>query len=526
MEEAFRLDPVNAPSYTNTQLTALVLLRVFIGWHLLYEGFVKVINPYWSAGGYLSESKWIFKGIFHRMADTPFLLSVVDFINEWGLILIGLGLMLGALTRIATWSGIFILTLFYVACPPFVGLDYGVPAEGFYLIVNKNLIELLVLILLARFSTGHIFGLDRFYNLLKKEKSTMHDVNGSVPSQDEDRADGSGMKRRDMLKGLVGVPFIGVFAFAFLRKKSFEERHLIDASSGATNQPLIYQDLDELTAPIATGVIKERTFSRIILGGNLLSGNAHARDLIYVNKLVKAYHTKQKIFATMLMAEKAGVNTLLTNPVLANVINEYWDRGIGKIQFISDCVGLNYSIKGFPPSPIQEFLDRIQMAIDKGAIACYIQGETADYYIQNGNTDAIGKAFDLIRKNGVMAGIGAHHIETVKACVDAGFDPDFWMKTLHHHNYWSAGHPKRRDNMYCFDPDGTIEYMEQMKQPWMAFKVMAAGAIHPKDAFRYAFENGADFICAGMYDFQIVEDINIANEILNGKLERKRDWMG
>ena len=182
-------------------------------------------------------------------------------------------------------------------------------------------------------------------------------------------------------------------------------------------------------------------------------------------------------------------------------------------------------VKGFPPSPIQEFLDRIQMAIDKGAIACYIQGETADHYIRNGNTDAIGKAFDLIRQNGVMAGIGAHNINTVKACVEAGFDPDFWMKTLHHHNYWSAAHPKRRDNMYCYDPDGTIEYMEQLKQPWMAFKTMAAGAIHPRDAFRYAFENGADFICAGMYDFQIVEDINITNEILNGKLERKRDWM-
>ncbi|MCK4990164.1 MAG: hypothetical protein KAS29_06745, partial [Bacteroidales bacterium] len=160
-----------------------------------------------------------------------------------------------------------------------------------------------------------------------------------------------------------------------------------------------------------------------------------------------------------------------------------------------------------------------------GAMACYIQGETADYYMGHGNAEAIVKAFDLIKQNGVIAGIGAHRIETMKACVDEGFDPDFWMKTLHHHNYWSAAHPEWHDNMYCFDPDGTIEYMKQLKQPWMAFKVMAAGAIHPSDAFRYAFENGADFICAGMYDFQIVEDINITNEILNGKLERKRDWM-
>lgn len=511
--------------YTRIQLVFLVLLRVAIGWHFLYEGIVKLFIPNWTSGGYLENSRWIFSDIFQWIASAPGVLNLVDSLMVWGLILIGLGLMLGAFTRIATWAGIFILTLFYVAYPPFIGLDYGVPAEGMYLIVNKNLIELLALLLLAKFSTGHILGLDRFYSMYKKEKSTMHDVNAALPAQDENSTDALAMRRREVLKGLAGVPLVGVFAFALLRKKSFEERHLIDASSGATNQPLSFKGLNELSAPISTGVIKNKTFSRIILGGNLLSGNAHARDLIYVNKLVKAYHSKQKIFETMLMAEKAGVNTLLTNPILANIINEYWDRGIGKMQFISDCVGLNYMEKGFPPLPVQKFLDRIQMAIDKGAIACYIQGETADNYIQNGNIDALDKAFELIRKNGVMTGIGAHHINTIKACVDAGFDPDFWMKTLHHHNYWSAENSKWHDNMYCFDPDGTIEYMEQLKQPWMAFKVMAAGAIHPKDAFKYAFENGADFICAGMYDFQIVEDINIANEILSSKLERKREWM-
>ncbi|NIO87773.1 MAG: hypothetical protein GTN68_45285, partial [Candidatus Aminicenantes bacterium] len=93
---------------------------------------------------------------------------------------------------------------------------------------------------------------------------------------------------------------------------------------------------------------------------------------------------------------------------------------------------MNYAAEGATAAPYQEFLDRIQIAIDHGACACYIQGETADYYMKHGNADAIAKAFDLMRKNGVIAGIGAHHIETIKACVAAGFDPDFWMKTLHH----------------------------------------------------------------------------------------------
>ncbi len=81
------------------------------------------------------------------------------------------------------------------------------------------------------------------------------------------------------------------------------------------------------------------------------------------------------------------------------------------------------------------------------------------------------------------------------------------------------------DNLWCADPEATMEYMSALKQPWIAFKTLAAGAILPKEGFTHAFESGADFICVGMYDFQIVDDVNIALEVLNGKLDRKRPWM-
>ena len=106
------------------------------------------------------------------------------------------------------------------------------------------------------------------------------------------------------------------------------------------------------------------------------------------------------------------------------------------------------------------------------------------------------------------------------------FVPDFWMKTMHHHGYWSARHPEEHDNMYCHTPAETAAWMRERPEPWIAFKVMAAGAIHPKEAFRYAYENGADFVCAGMYDFQLVEDVNIALEALGtGLPQRQRQWM-
>jgi hypothetical protein len=79
--------------------------------------------------------------------------------------------------------------------------------------------------------------------------------------------------------------------------------------------------------------------------------------------------------------------------------------------------------------------------------------------------------------------------------------------------------------MFDYDPQETIRYMETLKEPWIAFKVLAAGAIDPATGLKYAFTNGADFVCLGMYDFQIVEDVNIALDTLSGIKDRQRPWM-
>ncbi len=511
-------------SYSPLQLTVLVLLRIAIGWHFLYEGLVKLLSD-WSAAQYLQVSSWVFAPMFHWIADTPIALAIVDFLNIWGLILIGLGLMLGALTRTAAIAGMVLLALYYIANPPFVGLDFGIPAEGNYLWVNKVLVEFFALGIVAMFPSGKLFGLDVFLKRTRKTrtKKMAASQESDVKMPEEQVCFG----RRQLLKGLATVPALGAFGLAFARKhqwQSREERNLADAMTSPSTKLFNPASLNELKGQLPKGKIRDVEFSRLILGGNLLSGWAHSRDLLYVSQLVKAYHNKDKIFATLLMAEKCGINTLLTNPILCTLIDEYWKRNIGNIQFISDCAGLNYD-KGVYAVPFDEYLDRIKRAIDYGAVACYIQGETADYYIQNGLESDLEKAMHYIRDRGVILGVGAHHIETIEACVDYGFDPDFWMKTVHHHNYWSAKAETWHDNKYCFNPGRTIEYMKTLKQPVIAFKTMAAGAIHPQDAFRYAFENGADFVCAGMYDFQMVEDTNIALEVLASDLKRERAWI-
>lgn len=158
----------NISDYSTTQLTALVILRVVIGWHFLYEGIVKVLNPYWSSAGFLLESKGIFKGLATSIVANPGALGFVDFVNKWGLILIGLGLIAGCLTRIASISGMVLLFLYYVFHPPFIGYTYTTPVEGSYLLVNKNLIELFALFVCTMLPTGQIIGLDRLIFVKKK----------------------------------------------------------------------------------------------------------------------------------------------------------------------------------------------------------------------------------------------------------------------------------------------------------------------------------------------------------------------
>lgn len=140
----------------------LVVLRVAIGWHLLYEGIVKLLNPNWSSVGYLMDSKGWFAGIFQNIAGNPALLNVADFLNIWGLILIGLGLVLGLFTRASTIAGIALLALYYISHPALINVTYAIPSEGNYIFVNKNLIEMLTLVVLLLFPTGRIIGIDRF----------------------------------------------------------------------------------------------------------------------------------------------------------------------------------------------------------------------------------------------------------------------------------------------------------------------------------------------------------------------------
>lgn len=150
----------NNQTFSTSQITILVVLRLMVGWHILYEGLAKLLNPGWSSFGFLSESKWILTGFADWVLSNQAILNVVDFLNIWGLIAIGLGLVLGLFTRIAAYAGVFLLLLYYITNPPFIGMEYILPTEGSNLIVNKLLIEIIALFVLAIFPAHTKFGLD------------------------------------------------------------------------------------------------------------------------------------------------------------------------------------------------------------------------------------------------------------------------------------------------------------------------------------------------------------------------------
>ncbi|MGH9329153.1 MAG: DoxX family protein [Vicinamibacterales bacterium] len=142
-------------------LIAITLLRVFIGWHFLYEGVAKLTSPSWSAAGYLKQARGPFAEFFRVLASQPNLLANADLVTMWGLTLVGAFLILGLFTRLASLAGIGFILLFYLCNPPFVGYFYSIPTEGSYLIVNKNLVELGALIVILVTGSGRFAGLDR-----------------------------------------------------------------------------------------------------------------------------------------------------------------------------------------------------------------------------------------------------------------------------------------------------------------------------------------------------------------------------
>jgi hypothetical protein len=316
-----------------------------------------------------------------------------------------------------------------------------------------------------------------------------------------------------------------------LNRRRFIHNSLISTTAGvlavgadAGMSGSIVHAAAESQTDMPQGRIGRMSVSRLLLGGNLLTHFTHSRDLKYVYTLAAQYNTEEKILETLALAESNGVNTLVihTTPWTDAILRKYKKQG-GKIQVIMCPTAV-------VDDSMEAYRQQVRYIADMGINALYLWGVRADELAAKGRSDLIAKAVEIVREYNLPSGVGAHDIEVIRQCEKGKVDADFYVKTFHHHNYPTgpkagevSGPTAEIPGYWCSNPGEVIETMKTVGKPWIAFKVMAAGAIPPADAFKYAFDNGADHVLAGMFDFEIADDARTAKKVLSS-VNRSRPW--
>jgi hypothetical protein len=274
------------------------------------------------------------------------------------------------------------------------------------------------------------------------------------------------------------------------------------------------------------GMLGDVKVSRVLFGGNLIGGYLHCRDLSYVNQLFRAYADQDKIIETLKIAEDNGVNTVFESG--AAEVARYNEKHGGHMQFIPH-------IK--PQSTVEQLETEIKMKLDLGAVALYCWGVQSDVLVRDGQVDRLKRAVELAKKHDVPVGVCGHSLSVPMACEEHKIPCDFYVKTLHTDDYfsatpkhlrkdfmWCGGSEGWHDNMWCIEVEKVVEFFRTVEKPWIAFKVLAAGAIHPRKGFSHAFRSGADFIAVGMFDWQVKENCDLAKRLIAREADRDRPW--
>jgi thiosulfate dehydrogenase (quinone) large subunit len=133
------------------------LLRAALGLLFFYAGITKLLNPSWSAEGYLRGAKTFPK--LYNLILQPGILPTVNFINEWGLTFLGISLLLGIAVKLSSRLGALLMLLYYFPVLTF-------PLVGHSLLVDEHIVYALALLLLGSMKAGEVWGLETWCSKL------------------------------------------------------------------------------------------------------------------------------------------------------------------------------------------------------------------------------------------------------------------------------------------------------------------------------------------------------------------------
>ena len=433
---------------------ALSLLRMAIGWHFLYEGGWKLMQADgWSCLSYLNAAQGPLASVFTWIAGQPWLVATGNWAVQIGLVAIGLSLMTGVLARFAALGGIALMAMFYCCQPPepFAAAFSG--ADGRFFLLERNAIEAAGLLLVAARPCWRGFV-------------------------------------RTLLPGAVVLAVFGGCFWLHYRAGGFKK---VEAVTSATVKVHEFTALAALKAPLdEKAEIAGVKFSRLALGGDLIAGHAHARDLIWADEFMRRYNGGVTLGRTVRYCLHCGIDAVFAEPAFLAPMRAAAKEAGGDLAFFANCTNAQDAA----------------LAKDGGAKGVYLRPELADELARKGDAAQLKLLVDALKSTGLPTGVGAEYVETVKFCATNGVAPAYWVLAFHSLDYPAATLTTRCNSIWCVDPNAAAAYMKTRPEPWVAIRCLAGGAIDPVKAYKFAKDNGATAAAIDLLDYRIVETVN------------------
>ena len=412
-------------------------------------------------------------------AGWPWFCAILGALFSWGFLFAGLLLMLGLFSRITAAAALVLMLLFYVTGNPFFSL---LSPQYVIRLFSAEFMQILLLILVLLFPAGEYWGLDMLVDALQRAGARKTAGKRKSRPTSEDKA-----IRRQILKHSLIIPFGGITFFFLSRIHLRSEK---EKPPGPRSLIVPVSQPGKRLQSVSLGSLK---ISSLCLLTDMFLSEANDRGTEHLNSLINSCYHSDRIFATLKLAQLAGMYTVIGSPSALSPLQQFWRTEGRSLQYIALC-------------PWDEALDRADDLIRHGAAACVMP---VDYMLAHGRYQLIQAFVDRVKAANAPAGLAAHAAEAVKWCLNHRIQPDFWLKTCNTGNAELV-----RDNpVWCPDPEETLRYMKTLKQPWIALHVLAAGRLPIQGGFEFARRGNPKAMAVSAFDFQIAEYVQTYSEL-------------